>query len=99
MKPGDLITPKDKPVKLECIVEDYYRLAVVDRGSPEFVNDEGKSVFKFTDKPRNKPFNPGDPFALVTQISAPNGEVLGIQVLGIEETIKIHHLNAFIELV
>ena len=99
MKPGDLITPKDKPVKLECIVEDYYRLAVVDRGSPEFVNDEGKSVFKFTDKPRNKTFNPGDAFALVTEINTPNGEVLGIKILGIEETINIQHKNTFIELV
>jgi hypothetical protein len=95
MKPGDLITPKDKPVRLECIVEDYYRFAVVDRGSPELVNDEGRSVFKFTGKPRDKTFMPGDAFALVTQISAPNGEVLGIQVLGVSESINICHKNSF----
>ena len=99
MKPGDLITPRSKPIRLECIVEDYYRLAVVDRGSPELTNDDGYSVFKFRDKPRNKTFNPGDVFALVTEINTPNGEVLGIKILGIEETINIQHKNTFIELV
>ena len=92
MQLGDLLTPKDKKIRLERIVEDYYRFVIVERGSTELSSVEGKTVYKFEDKPQDKTWSPGDIFGLLT---GSNGEALDISVIGLSESVRIQQKSAF----